>query len=81
MAFAPAAAHDGRTVLIKVDDGVIIFPVSAKDRRAVAQGVVERIETALRLRRLPPSCARATPTSSPSAPTAWRIKATGALVY
>ena len=52
VAFALAAAHDGRTVLIKVDDGVIIFPVSAKDRRAVAQGVVERIAPALRLRRL-----------------------------
>lgn len=81
MAFAPAAAPDGRTVLIKVDDGVIVFPVSAKDRRAVAQGVVERIGTDAEAQEAAAEHARATPTSASIAPAAWQVKATGALVY
>ena len=80
MAFAPAAAPDGRTVLIKVDDGVIVFPLTAKDRRAVAQGVVERIGTDGEAQEAAAEHARATPTSS-NAPAAWQVKATGALVY
>jgi hypothetical protein len=43
MALTPEASSDSRTMLIKVDDGVIVFPPSAKGRRAVAQGVIERI--------------------------------------
>jgi len=44
MALAPDGAADAaRTMMIKVDDGVIVFPVTAKGRRAVAQGVVERV--------------------------------------
>lgn len=33
----------GATVRFKVEDGVIVFPLSARGRRASAQGVVERI--------------------------------------
>jgi len=80
MAFAPAAAPDGRTMLIKVDDGVIVFPLSAKDRRAVAQGVVERIGTGAEAQEAAAEHARATPGAA-SAPAAWQVKATGALVY
>ena len=80
VAFAPAAAHDGRTVLIKVDDGVIIFPVSAKDRRAVAQGVVERIGTGAEAQEAAEH-ARATPTPLPARQRRGSFKATGALVY
>ena len=44
MTLAPAgAAKDAATLRLKVDDGVIVFPVSAKGRTAVAQGVVEPI--------------------------------------
>jgi hypothetical protein len=44
MTLAPAgAATDAATLRLKVDDGVIVFPVSAKGRTAVAQGVVEPI--------------------------------------
>ena len=43
MALAPQGAADSRTLLLKVDDGVIVFPVTAKGRRAVAQGVVQKV--------------------------------------
>lgn len=42
MALAPAADAK-QTVRLKVDDGVIVFPVSAKGKKASAQGVVERV--------------------------------------
>src|SRR5689334_24638478 len=37
MALTPDASSS-KTMLIKVDDGVIVFPPSVKGRRAVAQG-------------------------------------------
>ena len=51
MALTPDNASDSKTMLIKVDDGVIVFPPSAKGRRAVAQGVVERIVEVVRHRK------------------------------
>ena len=46
MTLAPAAATGATpaTLRLKVDDGVIVFPVSAKGRTAVAQGVVRAVE-------------------------------------
>jgi hypothetical protein len=35
---------DGRTIQVKVDDGVIVFPETAKGQRARVEGVVEKIE-------------------------------------
>src|SRR5687768_3946521 len=46
MALAPADAPKGPAILIKVDDGVIVFPASARGKRATAQGVVERVGSA-----------------------------------
>ena len=45
MTLVPAAAGGPApaTLRLKVDDGVIIFPVSAKGRRAEAEGVVEQV--------------------------------------
>jgi hypothetical protein len=45
MTLAPAGAsgEDPATLRLKVEDGVIVFPVSARGRTAVAQGVVARI--------------------------------------
>lgn len=34
---------EGRTLRVKVDDGVIVFPMSARGRQAVVEGVMERI--------------------------------------
>jgi hypothetical protein len=44
MTLAPAGTPKGApTLRLKVDDGVIVFPVSAKGKTAVAQGVVEAL--------------------------------------
>jgi hypothetical protein len=34
------------TVRVKVDDGVIVFPVAAKGKKASAEGVIERVDVA-----------------------------------
>lgn len=38
-------ATSGKMVRIKVDDGVIVFPVSAKGKQASAEGVFEKVGT------------------------------------
>jgi hypothetical protein len=79
MALAPAAGQH-QTVLIQVEhDGRIVFPLSARGKRAAAQGVVEKIaggegqEAAAELARQQGSKA--------PAPVKYRIAATGAVVY
>ena len=91
MALAPDAAPKGPAILIKVDDGVIVFPASARGKRATAQGIVERVGTAdaegqeaarehaeHEGRSQSPS---GTAAPRPAAVTSWQIKATGAIVY
>ena len=78
MALAPDAAKDGSTMMIKVDDGVIVFPVSAKGKRAVAQGVVQRVGGDHEGHSAAAEHAKA---QGKEAPVAWQIKATGAVVY
>ena len=78
MALTPDQTSDAKTMLIKVDDGVIVFPPSAKGRRAVAQGVIERIGGSAEGQEAASEHARST--ASP-APVSWQLKATGALVY
>ena len=80
MALAPSGQTTSKTVLIQVDhEGKIVFPLSAKGKRAAAQGVVEKItggegqEAAAELARQQGAKAEA--------PTSWRIAATGAVVY
>ena len=45
MTLAPTGATDEKpaTLRLKVDDGVIVFPVSSRGKTAVAQGVIERV--------------------------------------
>jgi hypothetical protein len=45
MTLAPAGAtgETPATLRLKVDDGVIVFPVSSRGRSAIAQGVIERV--------------------------------------
>ncbi len=38
------AADDGEELRVEVEDGVIVFPISSKGKRAVAEGVVEAVE-------------------------------------
>jgi hypothetical protein len=42
MALKPEGGPDSPTLLIKVDDGVIVFPVTTRGKKAAAQGVVEK---------------------------------------
>lgn len=78
MALTPQAnSSDSRTMLVKVDDGVIVFPPSAKGRRAVAQGVIERIGGSREGQEAAAEHARSAG-GAKSAPVAWQLKATGA---
>jgi hypothetical protein len=77
MALTPQASTESRTMLIKVDDGVIVFPPSAKGRRAIAQGVVERIGGSREGQEAAAEHARSTGPAK-SAPVTWQLKATGA---
>jgi hypothetical protein len=81
MALAPEGQTTTRpVVLIQVDhDGKIVFPVTAKGRKASAQGVVEKIEGG-EGREAAQELAHAQGTSAAQAPQ-WRIAATGAVVY
>ena len=82
MGIAPADAPKGPSILIKVDDGVIVFPASARGKRATAQGVMERVGSADAEGQ---EAAREHAEHEGRAKTAeaarWQIKATGAIVY
>jgi hypothetical protein len=43
MAVAPEGDAKGTTIRLKVEDGVIVFPVSAKGKRVSAQGTFEEV--------------------------------------
>ena len=93
MGLAPTDAAKGPAILIKVDDGVIVFPTSARGKRATAQGVVERVgpadaegqeaarEHAEHEGRPPSPSSSGATTAKTSDATKWQIKATGAIVY
>lgn len=82
MALAPIDTPKGPTVLIKVDDGVIVFPISARGKRATAQGVVERVGTAnAEGQEAAREHAKQEGRSKTGEATTWQIKATGAIVY
>jgi hypothetical protein len=44
MAVAPEGDPKGTTVRLKVEDGVIVFPVSAKGKKVSAEGVFEEVK-------------------------------------
>jgi hypothetical protein len=80
MALTPDGDATGQTVRLKVDDGVIVFPVTARGKRAVAEGVVQRVGNDPENREAAAEHAKATGKAvDPFAN--WQIKATGALVY
>jgi hypothetical protein len=72
MALAPPDGAKGSTLMIKVDDGVIVFPVSAKGKRATAQGVIQRIGTDAESREA---------AAEHGEQARWQLKATGAVVH
>ena len=82
MAIAPADAPTGSAVLIKVDDGVIVFPTSARGKRATAQGVVERVGTAdAEGQEAAREHAEHEGRGKTDEAVRWQIKATGAIIY
>lgn len=72
MALAPSDRPNGSTLMIKVEDGVIVFPVSAKGRRAAAQGVVQRVGGDAESREA---------AAEHGEGARWQLKATGAVVH
>src|SRR5688572_10404401 len=81
MALAPTDAPKGPAILIKVDDGVIVFPTSARGKRATAQGVVERSGTSPEGQEAAREHAEHEGRGKTASPTTRQIKATGAIVY
>jgi hypothetical protein len=89
MALAPADQPHVSTLMIKVDEGVVVLPVSAKGRRAAAQGVVERVGGDGESREAAAEHAASSGAAehaghgqpATTAATRWQIKATGAVVY
>jgi hypothetical protein len=79
MALAVKDAPNVKTLLVKVDDGVIVFPVTAKGKRAAAQGVIERVANDAEGQAAAQEHAKAE--KRESAGTTWQLKATGAIVY
>jgi hypothetical protein len=72
----PAGIAEGPTVRLKVDDGVIVFPVSAKGRKVSAQGVFE----ALGGPGDATDAAREHAKDDPKASQSYQLKATGAII-
>jgi hypothetical protein len=81
MALTPDGRADGPTIRLKVDDGVIVFPVTAKGRKAVAQGVFERVGGDPEGPEAASEHAKQSAKALSEASKNWQIKATGALVY
>ena len=69
----------GKSIQLKVDDGVIVFPVSAKGKKGTGEGVFEEISAS------DPQAMEAAKKDDPQHKAMlamkYRIKATGAVVY
>jgi hypothetical protein len=77
---------DDRTIRVKVDDGVIVFPQNATGQRVRVEGVVEKIERTeaeaieAARHRAEERGLEFDPTTVTGPETIYRIKATGALI-
>ncbi len=80
MAVSESDKEGAATVRLKVEDGVIVFPVSAKGKAVSAQGTFERIK-ADDVEGNEAASEHATHQAKPEAATAkYQLKATGAIV-
>jgi hypothetical protein len=79
MTLAPAGAigETPATLRLKVDDGVIVFPVSSRGKTAIAQGVIERAGGDNHHAAGTPGEAAA---ATQAAPASYQLKVTGALL-
>jgi hypothetical protein len=82
MALAPDQGSRGATLRFKVEDGVIVFPLHARGRRASAQGVVERIarHDAHGHEAAAEHAHQEGRTATARAATQWHVRATGAVL-
>jgi hypothetical protein len=76
MAVAPETDPSGQTVRLKVEDGAIVFPLSAKGKNVSAEGVFEAVGDA-HAREAAGEHAK----QDAKASTSYQIKATGALIH
>jgi hypothetical protein len=72
---------EGRSVRFKVEDGVIVFPVSAKGKRASAEGTFEKVDAAADAAHHAEHADGKEADHDHGTPASYRVKATGALVY
>ena len=75
MAVAPEGDSSGVTVRLKVEDGVIVFPVSAKGKKVSAEGVFEAVAAGDAK-----EAAGEHAKQDPKASKEYQIKATGAVI-
>ncbi len=78
LALAPGTKSE-KALLIQVDHGAVVFPMSAKGKRAAAQGTVER--NGRHGQAAAKEHAEHKGEAEPEAVGGWQIKATGALVF
>ncbi len=76
MAVAPEGNPGGPTVRLKVEDGVIVFPVSAKGKKVSAQGTFEAVGSG----DAKEAAAEHAKQDSKASAT-YQIKATGAIIH
>jgi hypothetical protein len=75
MAIAPEGQPDAPTVRLKVEDGVIVFPVSAKGKKVSAEGLFEEVKGEENK-----EAAGEHAKKDPKASKEYQIKATGAVI-
>lgn len=75
MAVAPEGQPQAPTVRLKVEDGAIVFPVSAKGKRVSAEGVFEEVKGEENT-----EAAGEHARNDPKASKQYQVKATGALI-
>ena len=75
MAVAPEGDSSGVTVRLKVEDGVIVFPVSAKGKKVSAEGMFEAVGAGDAK-----EAAGEHAKQDPKASKEYQIKATGAII-
>jgi hypothetical protein len=69
-----------KSLRFKVDDGVIVFPVEAKGKRASAEGVFEKVGEAM-AKEYAADQERSKGGDTTNAVPAFQVKATGAVIY
>jgi hypothetical protein len=77
MAVAPEGDEKSATVRVKVDDGVIVFPVTAKRKKVSAEGVFEAVGASGEAKEAAGEHARHDAKASQQ----YHLKATGAVIW